>query len=612
MRSKHLFLSSVLCFLFCSVTSLKAQQSVTDAILAKSDTPVSFVTWNTDGKSFATTWNNSVILWDADTNTIGAVFSGHNGPIRVVRFSQNGKLLVTLGQDNAVVMRDLDFAVGEARVSGNGFLPINDVVFAENGYSIYIPRDGVNVSQYYRLRLTQQFVSRTITESTIPVQSLDISADGSRLLIAGQDGTVTIIDVKTNSVLGTFPRYALSHVSPRFSPDGSSFIAAADRNSLVISSVTGIGSFAIRDDGQPVNSAVFNADGTRIAVALKDGGIKIYDAATGNQLQWYTVNAQGGSDVVNSLSFSPDGDFLIAGTEAGYILRWSLTGKVFVPTRKQYMDRDIASKVVEQDQMGTDNEQQVPSEGTDEQASAGKTDIQISVPRNGVEINLTANTLNSNYYLFSLGLGSVYRNYALYPLYWGAGAEVGAGIPSGEYEFSSGYINGKRLNDPWIYSAGLFGCFGLCYYLPSPDFLVFTEMRAGAHAKVLYNNELVYYFVGDPVFGGQLDVLMGVQWHFVRAAIGGEYDANFGFLAKANIGGVIKLKGRKGKVSKKPDAKAQDSAKAEPEKASNPLEAEPKAPETPASTAASAASSTAASAASTATSTTPAPSSHSE
>ncbi len=538
---------------------LSAQESVSNAILAKSDTPVSFVSWNSDGASFATTWNNSVILWDAESNTIASVFSGHKGAVRVVRFSQDGKWLLTLGDDNAVVVRDLDFSVSETRIMGNGYLPVNDAVFAENGNSIILPLDGINIAHHYRLRLTQQFVTRAVVQGVIPVQSLDITKDGSKLLVSGQDGVVTIYDVATGAVIGSYPRFSASHVPPRFSPDGKFFMAAASRNSLVIAPVTGGSAITIRDTGLPVHSAEFNADGTRIAVALADGGIKIYDIQTGAQLQWYTVNAQGNNDVVNALSFSPDGDYLIAGTQAGYILRWSLTGKVFVPNRKQYLDKDIASIAQEQIEGGNESENEVPAHSEQLQQTSGGGN-KLEKPGNGIEIAFNVHTLNSNYYYASFGVEGAYRNFSLYPLYWGTGLGLGAGIPNGEYEFTSGYVNGKRLHDPWLYSADLFGCFGLCYYLPPIDLVVFTEMRAGANVKIIYNNELVYYFVGDPNFGGSLDVLMGMQWKFLRASIGGEYDSNFGFLAKATLGGVIKLTGKKHPVPREESSVAQAAA----------------------------------------------------
>ena len=523
MKTQRIFFAALGIVFLYATALLSAQTDVTSAILAKSDTPISFVTWNGDGSMFATTWNNSVILWDAESNTVASVFSGHEGPVTVAKFSQDSKWLLTLGQDNAVIIRDMDYTVRETHIQGTGALPIRDAVFVDNGYGVVVPLDGFTPAYCYRLLLTQRFVTSAITKSVSPVYALDITKDGSKLLIAALDGTVTIFDLHTQSVINTFPRYALSQVPPRFTPDGNSFIAAADRTSLVLAPVYGTGALVLRDSGQPVNTVSFSADGTKVAMALKDGGIKVCDTRTGAELHWYTVRSNE-NDVVNSLSFSPDGEFLIAGTQAGYILRWSLSGKIFVPVKKSYLNKDLVEAAQQQEEgeaaLKAESEpQKEPTPQKPEKSTNAPFLRQLSA-------SIGFETLPSDDYVGSAFVDVTYRSFILYPFYFGFGGMTSVGIPAKDFTYQYN-IGGRLTNPPYIYAVTPLALVGLAGYIEAASLMTFAEVVAGPSLKLLSNTDFSNLVTGDPYLGFNASLAAGVQWKRLRTALRVAYDSDF-------------------------------------------------------------------------------------
>ncbi len=507
------------------------------SVLAHTGMPVQSVAWRPDGKYFATTWDNSVILWDADLNTITAIWSGHKEPVVSGKFSADGQWFLSVSEDNSLIIRNLDEKISAIKIVGEGAYPIKDAVFMDNGYSVMAPIDGLNTTHCFRLVMTNQFIFKGITTSVSPVTALDVNPELSRLLLTASDGTVTLFNlddsIDSEHRKQTFPRYVDSHIGAIFSPDGQYFLSAADKTSLVVCPVYGQGASVIRDSDMPLNAAVFSPDGTKVAAALRNGMIKVYEISTGEVTDAYSILVEAG-DVVESLAFSPDGNSLVAGTKRGYIFRWGTTEiarrEIVPPVRKTYETRDLdklaevlADKTV------------VRNIKTDEEAVASEISKKtVTLPRNTLSFSLTYNTLGSDQYVGAFGLTGIYRNFAFYPIYLGGGGDLSAGMPSSNFRYTYSVDN-----KPWLYSAAVFGLAGLSYYNPTANLLLFSELHLGGNLRVFFNNDFTYYNVSTPSGAMQLDILMGVQWNHFHVIAGGTFDTNLGMLFKAGLGFTV-------------------------------------------------------------------------
>ncbi|AFL75291.1 hypothetical protein [Thiocystis violascens] len=126
------------------------------------------------------------------------------------------------------------------------------------------------------------------------VRSLDFAPDGTRLVSASRDGLAKVMDTLSGDERLVLPR------------DGT--------------------------PGRPALRAVFNADGTRIAVSSLDERVRLYDPS-GNQLAELGSIQRGNRRVrihqstVRDLAFSPDGLSLAVGDGTGQLVRWDLRTK---------------------------------------------------------------------------------------------------------------------------------------------------------------------------------------------------------------------------------------------------------------------------------------------
>ena len=69
-----------------------------------------------------------------------------------------------------------------------------------------------------------------------------------------------------------------------------------------------------------INDIAYSPDGSRIATVSSDNDVKIWDAASGQEIATLT---SGHARPVNALAFSPDGQYLATGGDDGFVILWN-------------------------------------------------------------------------------------------------------------------------------------------------------------------------------------------------------------------------------------------------------------------------------------------------
>lgn len=492
------------------------QQTINEiCIVAKSDSPITSLCWSPDGKIIASNWNKKVVLWDSQSGKIVKIAQEHSKAVKRVRFSKNGKKILSVGQDNTVIIRENEGLTEPVRANGNENSPITDAVFSSDSTSIIIPLNGNTITQYLPLRYTNQYVSKPLFETESPVTFLDSSDDSSLLLAATKEGKVHIFNLKNESMIKSFLNRIDSFIAPKISPDGKVVLSAADEESLAITSIDEDKSFNITDQDLPANCATFRPDGKAIAYASKNGGIKVYDLQSKTLLHNYIIPAL--PDEVLSLSFSPTGEILLAGTRAGHLLYLNLTNENLIAPPHQFSDDSQESAEEEKETKGL---------------------------KHAIELDLTVHSLKEKYYHIGFGLAAVWKSYSNLPFYYGFGAELSLSPPDKNYPYKTSY-DGIELNNPWLYRGHLFACLGLGHYFDESKILLFGEGRFGFGGNLLFNNELKNRRTSNTagcILGG---IFAGMQWRFLKLNGGVEFDSSLGILAKGGLGAVIHLGNKK-------------------------------------------------------------------
>ena len=141
------------------------------------------------------------------------------------------------------------------------------------------------------------------------------SPDGKRLASAGNEFQVKVWDASTGQELLTL-KHNNTLTCVAFSPDGGRLVSVTYDSTKVWDLASGQELFTLGAS----QSVAFSPDGKRLAFALWGGHdtVKVLEAATGKEL----ISLQGHTDRVNSMAYSPDGNWLASASEDQTIRVW--------------------------------------------------------------------------------------------------------------------------------------------------------------------------------------------------------------------------------------------------------------------------------------------------
>jgi WD40 repeat protein len=271
-------------------------------------TGVNGLDFSPDGKWLASASSDAVRIWDADTGNELFKLGMHPGeePWRVA-FDPRGERLATLSEHG---MHGHGLATMVVRIWRSPRADDRDEPAPVFFYSFEASSSG---SGGWRL------------------PTLTFSPDGMRLA-CGRDNTVLIWDLHPDRRGDqTAPALVLTgHTRAvrdlAFSPDSQRLATASDDETVRIwGAATGqeLLSFESPRDGIPgyrgIGCLAFSPDGKRLAGG-KAQNLAIWDAATGRQLHYLRWH----SNVIESVAFSPDGKWLASGERDREIKLWDL------------------------------------------------------------------------------------------------------------------------------------------------------------------------------------------------------------------------------------------------------------------------------------------------
>lgn len=150
------------------------------------------------------------------------------------------------------------------------------------------------------------------------VKSVAFSPDGEKLLVGGLNAV--LIDAESGEHVVTFFGHTVTVKSAVYSSDGKMVLSCAeDFTTRLWDAEMGKLLRVVPYISSARSTAVaFSNDNTNFAVGYDSGEVKIWDIATGNELLTFNDS----STDINSLCFSPDGKYLVAGSQT--VLVWDL------------------------------------------------------------------------------------------------------------------------------------------------------------------------------------------------------------------------------------------------------------------------------------------------
>lgn len=279
---------------------------------------MNFAEFSPDGSRIVTaSFDKTARIWDARTNTVLRVLTGHTDTVWSARFSPDGKRIVTSSDDHTARVWDAD--------SGAELLPplqhparVDYAAFSPDGRKIITAADD-NIARIWDAATGKQLVDLRGHEHW--VTSAVFSPDGKRVVTASYDNTARVWDAESGKQLLTLSGHTGRLNGAAFSPDGKRIVTAAwDDTARVWDAQTGNPIAVLRGDTDWVISALFSSDGTRVVTASWDGTVRLWDASTGAPIAVFN----GDRDKVTYASFSPDNKEIVSASYDETARLWRL------------------------------------------------------------------------------------------------------------------------------------------------------------------------------------------------------------------------------------------------------------------------------------------------
>jgi WD40 repeat protein len=303
---------------------------------------VTVLRYTPDGKRLISVGaDHTIRQWEVATGKMVAVLKGHTAPVIATTVTADGKTLVSVGEDGSVLLWDL--ASGKQVASLKLNISLKAGALDPHSRRLATASDGT-----VRIWDVQTGKLLSTSDGQGRIRVLAFSPDGKLLASSGGDRVVRMWDAATGKAVREMQATQDGIRSLAFSPDGR-LLVSSDRVVRLWDVTSGKEVRRLAGKVMRFTRVVTSPDGRSVAGGGDDGSVSLFELGTGKLL----VTLPGGGGAVTSLAFAPDGQSLAWATADGVIRLWKITlqtseverlRKELAETRKRAEDAALASE----------------------------------------------------------------------------------------------------------------------------------------------------------------------------------------------------------------------------------------------------------------------------
>src|SRR6476661_7050801 len=182
------------------------------------------VAFSPDGLTLASaSFDNTIKLWNLQTQKSIATLTGHRNSVRSVAFSPDSKTLASASFDNTIKLWNVETQKPIATLRGHSNQVLS-VAFSPDGKTLASASSDNTIKLWH---LPTQKPIATLTDHSDSVWSVAFSPDGKTLASASSDNTIKLWNLQTQKPIVTLTGHRNSVRSLAFSQDGKLWLLQA-------------------------------------------------------------------------------------------------------------------------------------------------------------------------------------------------------------------------------------------------------------------------------------------------------------------------------------------------------------------------------------------------
>lgn len=283
------------------------------------------VVFSPDGKTIASSGDQTIRLWKLGVMESIGIFRGHSGRVKSVVFSPKGDILASGSDDQTLKLWDATTGQCLKTLRGHSRW-VSSVVFSPDG-SFLASASGDRTIKLWEISTGQCF--KTLHGHSSRVVSVAINSHGNILVSGGESGRIRFWDINTGQCFRTLNKHTSIVRSVTFSPDATTIASCSDDWTARLWNVkTGECFRTLHGHSDRVRSLSFNFDGNILVTGSEDNSIKLWSTHTGHCLD----TLRGYSNPILSVCFSPDGRNIASGNSDQTIRLWDINSSDCIKT----------------------------------------------------------------------------------------------------------------------------------------------------------------------------------------------------------------------------------------------------------------------------------------